>query len=218
MPFCRLNTFDFTSTYARALFLVHHRFETRKRISSLRYGDLEVLASALMTRWTVMVSNSDNLRGTTMMLGEAQSVHLDTRMISVLRELKNQITEQLSEFKRIVKDKLSTRLDSRKMSALMHKLGNVIKELFSIGYNISHSKHFKDIFVDLADKIAEPCLRAELSASDVDILFNVIGDELPLYYDRLGLTGHNKSTVISCWIRYIEAIKECLLIMYNRLG
>jgi hypothetical protein len=209
---------DLACTYARALFLVHHRFETRKRVSALRYSDLEALASALMTRWTVAVSSSDNLRGTAVMLGEAQSVYLDTRMISVLRELKNQITEQLSEFKHAVKDKLSARLESRKMSALMHKLGNVIKELFSIGYNLSHAKHFKDIFVDLADKIAEPCLRAELSASDVEVLLNVIEDELPLYYDRLGLAGYNKSTALSYWIRYIEAIKECLLIMYNRLG
>ena len=197
---------------------MHHRFETRKRVSALRYSDLEALASALMTRWTVAVSSSDNLRGTAVMLGEAQSVYLDTRMISVLRELKNKITEQLSEFKHAVKDKLSARLESRKMSALMHKLGNVIKELFSIGYNLSHAKHFKDIFVDLADKIAEPCLRAELSASDVEVLLNVIEDELPLYYDRLGLAGYNKSTALSYWIRYIEAIKECLLIMYNRLG
>jgi Acidic fibroblast growth factor binding (FIBP) len=61
-------------------------------------------------------------------------------------------------------------------------LQNLSRNIINIAYGLNHSKEMKDLFLDIVEKIVEPCKQAKLSHFDMETFLQLY-KESPQFMD-----------------------------------
>jgi hypothetical protein len=118
----------------------------------------------------------------------------------------------LNTYKNLVMEwmKAHSEMAEKNLLNFSYKFHVTIKALLKIGAGISKSKEFEDIFDDLADKLADTCLRANLTLKDVDDFFHALNQTFDALLETMNFTRH-RHRFSKTWFRYLEGIRKCLL-------
>jgi hypothetical protein len=166
---CSSFSFDFNDSsvfrrYVRAIFLVYHRFEVKKKLQFMTFADFEFLAETLLPRWT-----AQHVRGQTAdsELDQIFSIHLHPKLISKLRDLKTLMSSThnlVNDYATLVRQKLGKIWeDQKKLKEVEHRIYSFLKLLLNTGAALSQPKQFRDFLSNAVEFIAEPCKRIELT-------------------------------------------------------
>ncbi|KAK9765287.1 hypothetical protein K7432_006516 [Basidiobolus ranarum] len=150
------------SQYAHIIFMSNNRLDTsRRKLTYYNFGDFEFCASVLSQYWTP--TTSTNLEG------------FDENLALDIRDVKLAMTRdkgQVEEYRIAVFQDLKTHTNVNTSDKFSHQFKFLYRNILNIGCDLYNAKETKDIFLNLMEKIIEPCVLVGLSASDMDLLFS----------------------------------------------
>lgn len=191
--------------YAAIVFITNNRFETgKKKLAFLTFEDYVHCANQMITNWSY---SSVECTG-----HEDMDVDLDRDFLQKLRDLKI-LTEKeyLDEHKAIVLDKLLKIMSDRAFQDLEANFKNVSKTIINIAYGLNHSKDARDIFVDLVEKMIEPCFQSRWTRNDMQHFLTAYKDSCR----EMDLFVRTDPNLLVVWERYISTLSSCVLQMYH---
>lgn len=195
---------DLARQYAAIVFIANNRFETgKKKLSHLSFEDFVFCANQMITNWSYSSVECT--------VHADMDVDLDRGFLHDLRELK-MISEKevLDEHKGQVISHLKPSLTKKSRQVLEESFKNNSKAIINIACGLNHSKDVRDIFVDLVEKVTEPCMSAGLSGSDMEAFLNAYKDTI-VRMDVFRLQPH----MLAVWDRYMKTLKLCVLQIYH---
>lgn len=182
--------------YAAVVFFANGRFETgKRRLQFLTFGDFAACAQHLMQHWTQGALVPEEGEG----------------------EAPRPFPQELKELRVLVSDK--DLLDLHKSlvcTALRGKISvygemeasfkNLSRALVHVAAKVPNAKDARDFFVDLVEKVIEPCKADKWSPRD-----------LQLFLAQYGAAAHALEGFRhqALWDRYMAAVSACLLRMYH---
>jgi hypothetical protein len=209
------------SHYAHIIFINQHRLDTsKKKLLQYTFFDFEHCASVILRYWTVEQEFDANL---------AQDV----------REIKSLVTqnkEVFEELKTVVTHLLSTVQAGAVMLApqpasspyafftnLLDTGGKdfgsqfriLLRNILNIGSGLAHTKMSRDLFLNLVEKVVEPCVSAGWRQSDAEAFFEALEDA----WQKLILLApdqvkrHDKS-----WRRLVCGIRLTVVHLFNDIS
>eukprot|EP01028_Stygiella_incarcerata_P005715 TRINITY_DN23767_c0_g1_i1.p1 TRINITY_DN23767_c0_g1~~TRINITY_DN23767_c0_g1_i1.p1 ORF type:complete len:415 (-),score=92.01 TRINITY_DN23767_c0_g1_i1:30-1232(-) len=226
--------FLFSRKLAEAYFVVsfvsHHKFELRKRrFGRIMFNDWCVIVNELSISWC------------------HGSCEIDQKMCDDLRELKNLMFSDrdiLYMFRKDVKKRLleSSRIEELEASiGKTDRVNGILKGMTSIAADLGIPKERKSLFVDIHEKIIEPCQRMGYKLADTDYLLelacSVLEDmaepvatsvsvpSLPQIRSASASTSSlteqpqsgfslSLTQFVNSWKRYLASLRVCVASMY----
>jgi hypothetical protein len=227
--------FLFSRKLAEAYFVVsfvsHHKFELRKRrFERITFNDWCVMVNEFSVSWCH---------------GLCQ---IDQKMCDDLRELKGVVFSErdiLQAFRKDVKKRL---LESSRMEELEASIGKtdrvngILKGVISIAADLGIPKERKSLFVDMHEKIIEPCHRMGYKLPDADYLLQLacavledmgkpasVSSSTPSLAKLMGSMSTSTGSLteqtpvgvvmpltqyINSWKRYMASLRVCVSTMY----
>ncbi|KAL4648886.1 acidic fibroblast growth factor intracellular-binding protein, partial [Arapaima gigas] len=184
--------------YAAIVFFANNRFETGKRkLQYLSFQDFACCAGQLISNWTV--GAVDNMV-------EDMDVDLDKEFLQDLKDLKILITDKdlLDQHKSLVCTAL--RGKTKVYSEMEANFKNLSRGLVNIAAKLTNTKDVRDLFIDLVEKVIEPCKSDRWMFADMKLFL--------IHYTN---SAHILDTFKhqATWDRYMGVIKSCILKMYH---
>jgi hypothetical protein len=205
----------------RILFLSHHRLDVKKRLSHLNYKSIDELAEILMCKWI------GNAKGEVAhQVSEVVTLHLDrSHFLDPLRELKTTLFSDrtyLSLYKQSIKSTFESTnaIQPQHKSNMQERLSTLRKNLISIGTGLAQPKELKNFFVDLVDKIIVPLKHLDLTLSEAQAVCDMFVQSFASFLETHAHSSSLQSSpevYRSAWTRFLEAIRECLIIIYEHI-
>ncbi|OWF46584.1 acidic fibroblast growth factor intracellular-binding protein-like [Mizuhopecten yessoensis] len=192
--------------YAAIVFIANNRFETgKKKLSHLTFYDFVHCATSLIANWSYTAKDSKGR--------EDMDVDLDRRFLQDLREFKILLDkENLDEHKSLVLNATKTALPKRIHQDLDDNFKNMSKAIVNIAYGLNHSKEARDIFIDLVEKIIEPCMQGRWLKDELNTVLLAYRD----VYPQLEAFRHrNLSRHKVVWDRYMNTLTSCIVQLYH---
>jgi len=206
VPLCEaIETFfrlprELASKYARMIFLCTHRLRTlKKRLVQVSYSDFDRMATVLMSEWTDQSPKTSNVLYDRPFLEEVKvggrELLNDGRSLELL---KNSVIAQLGTSISSSGEKL-VRFDRRFLA--------IFRSMVSIGTTLAKSKEYRDLFIDILEKVVEVFKRLEFVEAEISTTFNAI-------LRGLGEIS-SQSSFMPMWRKLFSGIQECVLRMYH---
>ncbi|XP_028658729.1 fibroblast growth factor (acidic) intracellular binding protein a [Erpetoichthys calabaricus] len=184
--------------YAAIVFFANSRFETgKKKLQYLTFEDFAFCACQLIQNWTV--GAVDNMV-------EDMDVDLDKEFLQDLKDLKILITDKdmLDQHKSLVCTGLRGKIQV--FNEMEGNFKNLSRGLINIAAKLTNTKDVRDFFIDLVEKVIEPCKADRWLISDVRAFLTQYTNS------ARALDGFKHQAV---WERYMCVIKSCILKMYH---
>jgi len=178
--------------YTAILFLDWIRFETHKRkLAHLTFQDFFVCADALLVHWA------------------DQECELDKEFFQDLREIKVLLDKE-KEVKAVTLRKLEGgKLSTDAAGDLAQNFRSLLRSLVSMATSLYRSRELKDLFIDLQEKIVEPCKAARWTLRDMEALLAAIN------FESTEIDAFRREPELSIlWRRYLRAVSPCLLQLF----
>ncbi|XP_037092414.1 acidic fibroblast growth factor intracellular-binding protein-like isoform X2 [Pollicipes pollicipes] len=178
--------------YAAILFLDWVRFETHKRkLAHLTFNDFFVCADALLRHWA------------------DEECELDKEFFQDLREIKAMLDRE-KEAKAVTLRKLEGgRLSTDAAGDLSQNFRCLFRSLVNIATGLYRSRELKDLFIDLQEKVVEPCKSARWTLQDMDAFLAAIN------FDVSEIDTFRRETDLPIlWRRYLRAVGPCVLQLF----
>ncbi|KAI9197482.1 acidic fibroblast growth factor binding protein [Polychytrium aggregatum] len=189
--------------YGNIIFINNFRLDTsKKRLSHLRFSDFEYCASVFLQYFT---------------LPSASALEdLDPALVSDSTYIKNLLfnnKEVMEEYRQLVK----TRLEAMGLGNIL-ELGknpsnssaafkSIIKNILTIGQNLSQGRNLRDLFTNLVEKVVDPCTFTMCWDSEyVGLVFGIVLDCFPLL-ETVNPTFRKK--YLESFTRLVTAMKLC---------
>ncbi|XP_033736195.1 acidic fibroblast growth factor intracellular-binding protein-like [Pecten maximus] len=192
--------------YAAIVFIANNRFETgKKKLCHLTFYDFVHCATCMIANWSYTSKDS---------LGhEDMDVDLDRRFLQDLREFKILLDkESLDEHKSLVLSATKGTLPKKIHQDLDDNFKNMSKAIVNIAYGLNHSKEARDIFIDLVEKIIEPCMQGRWLKDELNVVLTAYRDVCP----QLDVFRHrNLSRHKVVWERYMNTLTSCIVQIYH---
>ncbi|XP_041354579.1 acidic fibroblast growth factor intracellular-binding protein-like [Gigantopelta aegis] len=190
--------------YAAIVFITNNRFETRKKkLSYLSFKDFAFCANLMITNWSYSSVECKS--------HEDMDVDLDRDFLLQLRELKVLMDkEYLDEHKSIVLKMLNTKIVDKTFHDLDTSFKNFSKTILNIANGLNHSKESRDIFLDLYEKLIEPCVQYSWSRHDLNLMLQAYKDAVP----EMGFFKKVSPQLQPVWDRYMNTLINCVSRMY----
>ncbi|XP_048736754.2 acidic fibroblast growth factor intracellular-binding protein-like [Ostrea edulis] len=195
---------DLARQYAAIVFIANNRFETgKKRLSHLTFEDFVFCANQMITNWSYSSADCK--------VHEDMDVDLDRRFLQDLRELK-MISEKevLDEHKGQVISHLKQALSKKSRHMVEESFKNCSKAIISIACGLNHSKDARDIFLDLVEKVTEPCLSLGMTAPDMETFLGAYKDAII----KMDVFRHQPH-MLAVWDRYMRTLILCVLQIFH---
>ncbi|XP_025104299.1 acidic fibroblast growth factor intracellular-binding protein-like isoform X2 [Pomacea canaliculata] len=187
--------------YAAVVFIANNRFETgKKKLNYLHFRDFVACATHMITNWSYMCTNHEDM-----------DVDLDRNFLQLLRELKVLIEKDCLEEHRALMLKAAQGLPERVYMHIDSNFRTLSKTIIGIANGLNHSRESRDIFIDLYEKLIEPCLQNQWSFSDLQMVLTAYKDTA-LQMDCFLRVSHLQTV----WERYMGTLINCVLQMYPR--
>ncbi|XP_022329419.2 acidic fibroblast growth factor intracellular-binding protein-like [Crassostrea virginica] len=190
--------------YAAIVFIANNRFETgKKKLNHLTLEDFVFCANQMITHWSYS--------SVVCTVHQDMDVDLDRGFLQDLRELK-MISEKeiLDEHKGQVITHLKAALPKKSRQVIEESFKTNSKAIINIACGLNHSKEARDIFLDLVEKVTEPCISAGLTASEMEAFLNAYKDSI-IKMDVFRLQPH----MLVVWERYMKTLILCVLQIYH---
>ncbi|XP_065718251.1 acidic fibroblast growth factor intracellular-binding protein isoform X1 [Patagioenas fasciata] len=184
--------------YAAIVFFANSRFETgKRRLQFLSFGDLAACAQHMMGHWT---------QGA--MTPEAAEPDGDVprSFLQDLKELKVLVSDKdlLDQHKSLVCSALRGKISVYNEMETNFKA--LSRALVNVGLKLPHPRDVRDFFVDLVEKVLDPCRSDHWSLGDLRLF-------LGSYTTAPRALGGFRHQLL--WERYMAGISACLLRMYH---
>eukprot|EP01135_Chromosphaera_perkinsii_P003385 Nk52_evm9s242 gene=Nk52_evmTU9s242 len=193
--------------YAHITFLSSHRIEcSKKKLQNLQFQDFNMFVKEMIVHWTPGGTNS-------------QDDDLDRHLTHELRSIKFILTsdsDTLEDFKKYAHKIFIENIEDgkAKYARLAGSFVSIFRGTLSIGSGLSQSKEFRDIFIDIYERVVEPLRPAKCTSQDLDAFFSVA-------VDVYKLCGDSKSPLAKSYPygrsfeRFINVIRKIAVRMYG---
>ncbi|NWV88385.1 FIBP protein, partial [Machaerirhynchus nigripectus] len=177
--------------YAAIVFFANSRFETgKRRLQFLSFADFAACAQSMMGHWS---------QGALAPEAAEPDGDLPKSFLQDLKELKVLVTD---------KDLLDQHKRVPGLGGPQHPLSPqaLSRALVNVGGKLTHARDVRDFFVDLVEKVIEPCRSDKWSPGDLRLFltqYTAAPRNLPGFRHQ------------ALWERYMAAITACLLRMYH---
>ncbi|XP_010898840.1 acidic fibroblast growth factor intracellular-binding protein B isoform X1 [Esox lucius] len=184
--------------YAAIVFFANSRFETGKRkLQYLSFQDFAYCASQLIQYWTTGAVDS---------MVEDMDVDLEKEFLHELKDLKVLVNDKnmLDQHKVLVCAALRGKIKVYRLMEANFK--NLSRALINLASKLTHTKDVRDLFIDLVEKVIEPCRCDRWTLGEVTLF-------LTQYTNAAHGLGTFSRQVV--WDRYMGVIRSCILRMYH---
>ncbi|NWV56965.1 FIBP protein, partial [Daphoenositta chrysoptera] len=184
--------------YAAIVFFANSRFETgKRRLQFLSFGDFAACAQSMMGHWS---------QGALAPEAAEPDGDLPKSFLQDLKELKVLVTDKdlLDQHKSLVCSALRGKISV--YNELEANFKALSRALVNVGGKLTHARDVRDFFVDLVEKVIEPCRSDKWSPGDLRLFltqYTAAPRNLPGFRHQ------------ALWERYMAAITACLLRMYH---
>lgn len=184
--------------YAAIVFFANSRFETgKRRLQFLTFGDFAACAQSMMGHWS---------QGALAPEAAEPDGDLPKSFLQDLKELKVLVTDKdlLDQHKSLVCSALRGKISV--YNELEANFKALSRALVNVGGKLTHARDVRDFFVDLVEKVIEPCRSDKWSPGDLRLFltqYTAAPRNLPGFRHQ------------ALWERYMAAITACLLRMYH---
>ncbi|XP_059728328.1 acidic fibroblast growth factor intracellular-binding protein isoform X3 [Haemorhous mexicanus] len=184
--------------YAAIVFFANSRFETgKRRLQFLSFGDFAACAQSMMGHWS---------QGALAPEAAEPDGDLPKSFLQDLKELKVLVSDKdlLDQHKSLVCSALRGKISV--YNELEANFKALSRALVNVGGKLTHARDVRDFFVDLVEKVIEPCRSDKWSLGDLRLFLT--------HYTAAprNLPGFRHQAL---WERYMAAITACLLRMYH---
>ncbi|NWU41072.1 FIBP protein, partial [Hylia prasina] len=184
--------------YAAIVFFANSRFETgKRRLQFLSFADFAACAQSMMGHWS---------QGALAPEAAEPDGDLPKSFLQDLKELKVLVTDKdlLDQHKSLVCSALRGKISV--YNELEANFKALSRALVNVGGKLTHARDVRDFFVDLVEKVIEPCRSDKWSPGDLRLFLT--------HYTAAprNLPGFRHQVL---WERYMAAITACLLRMYH---
>ncbi|XP_033110521.1 acidic fibroblast growth factor intracellular-binding protein-like isoform X2 [Anneissia japonica] len=195
---------ELAKKYAAIVFFANNRFETgKKRLAFVTFDDFVYCADKMINNWTVGSANSS--------AKEDLDADFDRDFLRDLRELKILGEKDCSEQHRsFVRNTLKGKVSETVISQVHAEFRNLTKAIINIGSNMIHSKDLRDFFLDVVEKIIEPCKQDGWSAKDMAAFLNAYNNNCK----HLECFGRQPKLQM-VQERYMDTLTSCILKMFH---
>lgn len=201
---------ELASQYQHVIFMSTNKIETFKnRLSIIDFKEWNSLAGVIMALW-----------------GSEYSLEFDVQFTEQMRNAKESFSmrETMSDYKKHVFTQLKGLIaDSdpspntagreqalrTKMAALDRSFNGIVKGMLQIGSALQEWREVRDIFIDVQEKILDPCDKADLSLEQVIMLLGAM--------DKVSRGRPKQPGWGTAWIKCVEGIKMVTITMYPKL-
>ena len=205
---------ELARSYASVVFISHNRFETNKRrLAHLSFSDFTDCANQMIDRWTAGAEGSHAVD---------DDLELDRDFLQELHDLKLSLIDRVwmdRQLKYVVKDLRRKKIPPQTLRTMESSFKTISKSVTVLGTSLIHSKDVRDFFVDIIEKIVEPCKQLGLSRDDTASLLGSVAATFPECE-----TAHTKHTGRSApqegkwrvvYLRYLDTLTHCVLVLYH---
>lgn len=162
--------------YAAVVYIANNRFETNKRkLHYLKFDDFLHCACEMMVSWSCKKADCKY---------EETSMDMDREFLQDLRELKV-LTEKecIDEHKNTVMRMLKGKISEKNFLDVDAIFKNLSRHIVGIAIGLNHSKEMRDLFLDITEKVMEPCKQIRLNKSDMELFLRIYTDAPLLYIE-----------------------------------
>lgn len=192
---------DLARKYAAVVYITHNRFETgKKKLHYLSLDDFIFCANDMINHWSCRNQNCKY---------EEAAMEMDREFLQNLREMKVLLDkEHLDKLREAVVFALWNRVSKHTMQDIDSNFKSLLRMLVNIAYGLNHSKDLRDFFVDLVEKIVEPCRSARWTL-----------EELQAFMEAFAKSPQNvafthEPHLHEVWVRYISTLSKCVCRLY----
>ena len=200
-------------SYASVVFISHNRFETKKKmLARLTLNDLTYCANEMIDHWTAGSEGSHAMD---------DDLELDRDFLQELHDLKLNMTDRVwidRQQKLVMKDLRKKRSPVPLLRTVEGNFKPISKAITNLGASLIHSKDLKDFFLDLIEKIIEPCKLLQWGSAEVDQLLTSIADTYQecesAHAKQTGKPGPREKPWRTVYLRYLDTLKNCIRTLY----
>lgn len=203
---------ELAHSYASLVFLSHNRFETgKKRLAHLSVGDFTACANLMIEHWTLGSIGSRHVD---------DDLELDRDFLQELHDVKINLVDKgwIERHQKVVVRDLKKQHYAQVLVRSVETHFKVLyRAITSLGSSLIHSKDMKDFFVDLMEKVIEPCKQQKWSQEEVE---QVLTSMIEVFSDyeaaqpRQYLRPKDR-TWGKTYLRYLGVLKQCINILYH---
>ena len=201
-------------SYASVVFISHNRFEThKKKLAHLTFGDLTYCANEMIDHWTAGSEGSHAMD---------DDLELDRDFLQDLHDLKLKMTDRVwmdRQQKLVMKDLRKKRAPAPLLRSVEGNFKLISKAITNLGASLIHIKDLKDFFLDLIEKIIEPCKQLHWGRAEVEQLLTSIADS---YHEcesaaswLTAKPGPRERPWRTVYLRYLDTLKNCIGTLYH---
>lgn len=189
--------------YSALVFIANNRFETgKKKLAQYPLQTFINCANQMIVNWSYSAMECKS--------HEDMDVDLDRMFLQDLRELKLLLDkESIEEHRSLVLQSVRSNVSRRSFQDLDDNFKNISKAIINIAMGLNHSREVRDIFIDLFDKIIEPCQIARWSREDLQTFLNAYQNSAKNMDLMRSLPG--LKIVLD---RYMNTLSNCLMELF----
>ncbi|KAI8807357.1 acidic fibroblast growth factor binding-domain-containing protein [Cladochytrium replicatum] len=181
------------SQYANVIFICTYRLDTsKKKLSNLKFADFCDVAQIFRQHFSVQpaspTTNNTNTNSTSSTPTTPQNLPLPVQSLSIGEEVDLGLAQDSRDIRTLLfnsKDVMDdyrgivTRRIAGASASAIEKGGDkafklVLRNVLGIGAGLGNNRDLRDIFVNLIEKIVEPCVGMGWTASDLETFLNAV--------------------------------------------
>jgi hypothetical protein len=220
-PILLNNIAYFYRQYANIIFINQHRLDTsKKKLLQYTFSDFQHCASVIIQFWTVEQEFDTNLaqdvRDIKSLLAQNKEVQDElrtvvTHLLSTVSPSAMVLTPQPTSFPYAF---FSTLLDSAgKDFASQFRI--LVRNMLNIGSSLVHAKSIRDLFLNLVEKVVEPCVAAGWRQSDADAFFEALEEA---WCKLILLPPDQVKRSEKSWRRLVRGIRLTAIHLFNDIS
>lgn len=200
--------------YASVVFISHNRFDTNKRkLAHLTFSDFTYCANQMIDRWTAGAEGSHAVD---------DDLELDRDFLQELHDLKLSLIDRVwidRQMKLAMKELRRKKLPTHTIRAIEGSFKPISKSITLLGTSLIHGKDVRDFFIDLIEKIIEPCKQLQLSKDDTASLLGSVAATFPecetAHAKHTGRPSPQEKPWRVVYLRYLATLTNCVLVLYH---
>ena len=198
------------TSYASVVFISHNLFETHKRkLADLKFTDFTYCASEMIKHWTAGSEGSHAVD---------DDLELDRDFLQELHDLKLNMIDRVwidRQQKLVVKDLRRKKLPTAQLKSVETNFKAFSKAVTILGASLIHSKHLKDFFIDLIEKVVDLCRQFRWSRADVELILTSLATTFRECESAHSRPAPKEKPWSVVYLRYLDTLRNCILTVYN---
>lgn len=188
--------------YAAIVYITHNRFETgKKKLGYLHLEDFIFCADHMIQSWSCRNPNCKY---------EESGMEMDREFLQHLREMKLLLDkDHIDRLKDSVLFSLRSQISKHTLQDVESNFKSLTRTLVNIAYGLNHSKDLRDFFIDIVEKIIEPCRAAHWTMDELQLVMDVF------VKSPQSVTFAHDIHLHEVWVRYAETMAKCVYKLYS---